>query len=116
MLTHVVEHVEAVDVRHLQIEQQQIDGAVLQEEERGVPVAGFVDLVALRAQIVSEREAFDGGVIAEQQSRRRGIGEMLMRLHAGDYFAPHRIRAMLKTAISAAKCREATELQIVAAS
>lgn len=69
----VVQHIEAVDVGHLQVEQHEVDLAVLKVLQRGFTVAGFIDVVTGAAEIMGEGKSFDGGIVAEQESRTTHI-------------------------------------------
>ena len=52
--------VKAVLAGHLQIEDQQVDGAMLEKLDGGFGVAAFVDFVALAAKEMGKGKAFDG--------------------------------------------------------
>jgi hypothetical protein len=69
MLADVVKNVEAVDIGHFEIEEEEIDLAVLELLESGFAVAGFIDLKTDATQVMRQGEPFDRGVIAQEQSR-----------------------------------------------
>jgi hypothetical protein len=62
----VGEDVEAVDLGHLEVEEQEVAGAALEEHECGGAVGGFVDLVTPAAEDLAEGEALGGGIVADE--------------------------------------------------
>lgn len=95
----VRQDVEAVDARHLEVEEDQVVGAGLEEEEGGGAVGGLVDVVPAAAQDLREAGTLGGRVVAEQKPpggqggrvvRKPAIGRF--RLHELDYPKVGRIR------------------------
>ena len=78
VLLHVGEDVEAVAVGHLQVEENEVDGAVFEVEDCRLAVAGFVDVEIVTTEEVSECEALDGGVVAKKDA---GSGRNRIRSH-----------------------------------
>jgi hypothetical protein len=74
MLLEITEDLETIHSGHLQVEQEQIDLAILEVLDGRLAVAGFVNVIPLAAQIVGQSHAFHGRVIAQQQQRDRSGG------------------------------------------
>ncbi len=69
MLLEVGEDAEAVEFGHVEVEEHEVDGQVLETLEGCFAVAGFVDGVPGVSKEVDEREPLDRRVIAHQQPR-----------------------------------------------
>jgi hypothetical protein len=68
VLLEVGEDLEAVDAGHLEVEEEEVVGTGLDEEECGGAVGGLVDFVALALEELGEGGAFGGRVVAEEES------------------------------------------------
>ena len=64
----VGQDVEAVDVGHLEVEEEEVVCTGLDQAERGGAVGGFVDLVAVSSEEAGEGGALGVGVIAEEEA------------------------------------------------
>src|SRR6266536_2806198 len=70
---HVDQYVKAIHVRHLQVEQQQVVRAALDQGQSGVAVGGLIYLIPLAAQDLRQGSPFNGRVVAKEQSKSGGI-------------------------------------------
>jgi hypothetical protein len=64
----VGEDVEAVDVGHLEVEEEEVVCTALDEAEGCGAVGGFVDLVAVSSEEAAEGGALGGGVVDHEEA------------------------------------------------
>ncbi len=60
MFAHVIQNVESIDVRHLEIKKEKINAPMLELFQCGFAVARFVDIEPDATQVMRQGEALNG--------------------------------------------------------
>ena len=67
----ILQNVESIHIGHVKVEKHQVHFPVLQLEDGGIAVGGFIHLVAIASQVVGQGQSLDRGIVDQEDSRGR---------------------------------------------